>query len=526
MFQLTNTLIDSNKLFDSQGTDILKSTLKIYKNQQVLSLTEIVNMTGTYEAKILKFKNQCLNNLRTKLVVLKSYENQLNSKYQIQSEGDIIVIDEKKADEINSISETIFSKQFITYILSIFLSEQFVTIGNVSDALIVRYGHPMGRHEWKNIYLVRKEIDYSINFEKFIEDIGSRLDERITESYSFNLASYLSRFGRVKKVADYNQLTPIAELFLYHEFGLVVDLNDNVTFERNTVKKVSEYAVEALKTLGSPSRVDVIFHKVKELCPEFTKDENSIQASMTRQKGFVPIGRKSIYGLKEWEKTLKNFKGGTIRNIVKEFLENHKTPMHLDDIVTAVLKFRPKSNKTSIITNLQLDKSNTFNFFKGHIVGLKSNSYHESESFHKRFKSVNHSSWDERFHALKKFVDDNGRLPNTRNSPKIEQRLYYWYYRQIKAVEKGKLQKEAFDKIQNITSKFSNEKRIYRNTAELYILLSAFIKSNHRVPKARDKEEYRLYSFLYKKTKRYNEGQLSNEELGEYIKIKQLLSEI
>jgi hypothetical protein len=76
--------------------------------------------------------------------------------------------------------------------------------------------------------------------------------------------------------------------------------------------------------------------------------------------------------LKKWDYEKENIKGGTIRSIVQEFLENHSTPVHIKKITEFVLKYRPESNSGSIITNLKLDKHDIFVFFNDSYVGLES----------------------------------------------------------------------------------------------------------------------------------------------------------
>ena len=41
---------------------------------------------------------------------------------------------------------------------------------------------------------------------------------------------------------------------------------------------------------------------------------------MKREHGFVPISRTSVYGLSIWKDEFENFHGGTIREIIREYL--------------------------------------------------------------------------------------------------------------------------------------------------------------------------------------------------------------
>jgi hypothetical protein len=159
-------------------------------------------------------------------------------------------------------------------------------------------------------------------------------------------------------------------MLINEELGIYLDDEEKITFERNTFKTLPEYAYEALEILGKPSHIDEINKQIKILKPDYN---NTIKnTTLKREFGFVPYGRASIFGLKKWDYEKENIKGGTIRSIVQEFLENHSAPVNIKKITEFVLKYRPESNSSSIRSNLMLDEHNTFIFFKDSFVGLKS----------------------------------------------------------------------------------------------------------------------------------------------------------
>lgn len=528
IFQLTKSLLDGNRLFDQLTTDIINLSLNLYTNQAAFSLEEIAKSTNTYQGKITKVRNSSLSMLPQKLAVLRAYENQLSSKYQVDSDGDFLIIDDLTAKQINSVSETTFSKPFITLILSVFLNREFVLIGNLEDALILKPSHPRFRHEWKNLYLIRRGLDQTFNFEAMAEDITKRLEEKINESYSFNLNSYLSRFGDVTSLGQYDSIIPFAELLIHDEFGLSVDLEDNLTFERNTLKKVHEYAMEALLSIGVPSKVETIHSKVLEMSPDFNKDKASIQAAMTRSKGFVPIGRRSMYGLKQWEGTIENFKGGTIRNIIKEYLDERASPIHLNELTKHVLVYRPKSNKTSILTNLQIDSSNTFHIYKGHYIGLVSKDYSQYPKLtRKASRSEDNYTWEENYERLQSFIESNNRLPFSSGCPESEIRLYRWYSIQRRSHESGKLTGIKKERIGTLLDEYgSSNARGKQISLEPYEKLFSLLEEHGRMPNSRIEGESQLYHFFQRRNTAYNEGRMSTDEQTLFKNIKNKIIQI
>jgi hypothetical protein len=174
------------------------------------------------------------------------------------------------------------------------------------------------------------------------------------------------------------------------EFKLTADEN-TIIFERNTGKKVYEYALEALESLDRPSHISEICAEIKRNNPEF--DSTAVSSSMRVHKNiFIYFGRSSTYGLKVWEHKQKNIKGGTIRSIIEEYLINHHEPKHLTDVLNYVRRFRD-TNYNSVLSNLKLDTKGKFRFYGGGYVGLTSKTYTES-TFGVEVKSANEVDWE------------------------------------------------------------------------------------------------------------------------------------
>src|SRR5690606_30776535 len=101
------------------------------------------------------------------------------------------------------------------------------------------------RHNWNNFYLVNKKIFSVFDFNEFANDIEKRITERIEETYKFNFKSYLTSFFINSNTDILIPVSQIAEKILGNEFEKFLDLEDNITFSRNSPKSVYEYAYEA-----------------------------------------------------------------------------------------------------------------------------------------------------------------------------------------------------------------------------------------------------------------------------------------
>jgi hypothetical protein len=85
----------------------------------------------------------------------------------------------------------------------------------------------------------------------------------------------------------------------------------------------------------------------------------------------VPIGRKSVFGLKKWENELDNFRGGTIKDVIIDFLEEKNKPAHILSILEYLDKFRKNKEAKSVLTNLKVDPMRRFIIYNQGFVGLQ-----------------------------------------------------------------------------------------------------------------------------------------------------------
>jgi len=388
--------------------------------------------------------------LLDKFSIINFFEDNFYKNYGIDIFSDCIRILDEDVNNINSQSNTNFTKEFITCLVASYLSNDYTLIGDIEYVISNRENNQRGSINWKQVYIVKKSIIENFQFMNFIVDVYNRVNSKIDVSYSFNFRSYLSRFINDFNLEIIEIVYPIAEKIIIDEFDLFLDLEDNLFFNRNTYKQSYEYALEALEELNTPSKVDEITKKIFELHPNYDTDENKVRVSMKRIHGFVPVGRTSVFGLKKWEVEDENFKGGTIRSISLEYLEKYDKPKHISKLAEFVLKFRPKSNEKSIYYNLKMDESNTFNFFKNSFIGLKSKDYSKNYEILKISIKSDKKSWNDRYNELLIFIKKHNTLPFYDSIDPEEKKLFRWLNNQKYS---KKLSEEQSNFINQILSK-------------------------------------------------------------------------
>ena len=396
VFKTFNLLIDNYSLFDKNQTYIFKNGFNFYNEQTNNSLDDLSKTLNYSRERTRQLRKIIYDSLNSKFLFVNNFDIESINLYGIETKSDFISITSDIVSQINSKEKNSFSVLFINKILSIILIKSHTLIGDEETLLFNK--SKRNSHNWESSYLIDKEIAKIFDFYKFVNEITYRLQSKIDDDYHFHFETYLTKFLIKSNYQYLQKIFPIAEQVLFNEFQITLDQYENIVFKRNSLMQVYEYAYLALEELGKPSKVSEIYSKVVELYPNYKTDENSIRASMTRNTGFVPFGRTSVYGLSKWEKE-KNIKGGTIRDIVEEYLIKQDIPKHIDEITEYVQQYR-KTNAKNIFYNLKMEVHNRFVFYSGSIVGLKSKTNDCSYLVRVDENRTEKRSWDENFELL------------------------------------------------------------------------------------------------------------------------------
>ena len=448
-FKVVDYLLTTPILFDESKIKLFSKAFKFYRHTTGLKLREIGKQMNITHERVRQIRNQTICDLFKKLPIVRAFDDELLVQNHIQTSGDIIFLTPEQVAVINQKSHTDFTDGFVHFILCIYL-DKYQLVGNLSDVLFPHFSKKKNRHNWKNIYLVTKDIHSYLDWEALVLDICSLLEKKTAKQYEISLR---------EKIAPYLAATPylldrlskVVALILCQEFDLQIK-GDTLTIPRNTYKQINEYAYEALEALGTPSYVKEIAEKVKELYPKTNFTYAGIRSSLKREYGFVPIGRSSNFGLKKWENTVENFKGGTIRDITKEFLLQQKEPQTLEQITSHLLQYRPHTNAKSILTNLKADTSDTFIFFNNSQIGLTQITYPEAYGLQVE-QPVKKRTWQENYQAMTFFIQKNNRLPLSSDKHPEAIVLYRWMSVQRNLIKNGRVSQEKKDLFQALINR-------------------------------------------------------------------------
>jgi hypothetical protein len=525
IFSIVDFLISKDGIFDKNENIIFQKAFNIYDNQPALTIDEIAEELIISRERVRQIRKGILKNLFANLQFLRNFDDDIYQKYSIDKNQPFINVDQCLNKMINQINNINFSAEFNSILIYSYVSDKFDILGNIEDVFQPKTFNSRDRHNWDNFYLISQDLTKHFHFYSFFDDLSKRLNDKIEENYSFHLKSYISNFLKSDDSSLTELLLSVVEKIIYNEFDLIIDLNDNIVFRRNTVKQVHEFAIEALEKIGVPSNIEDIYNLIEEDFPEITKSKEALRGSLRRTLDIIYFGRSSTYGLKKWETEKEGIKGGTIRNIVINFLMLESEPIHISKISKHVLQYRPNSNEKSIYYNLKMDESNSFIFFKNSYVGLIQKNYENAYEVISNDNRIDKKSWEERYSNLTNFLNQNGRLPFSSGCTENEIKLYRWYKVQLGKSRKRNLDVEKSILIENLHVEYAQNKsrRMKAIVTDKYKELIKFVIEKKRLPSANRDSEENLYHFFYKQRKLFEKGELGLSEKNQIIEIAKII---
>lgn len=235
-----------------------------------------------------------------------------------------------------------------------------------------------------NTYFVSNKYSSLFDFDKCVKDMQLFISERIEEDCVINMDGYVYGFMKLQNLDYFENIKHLIGKIIYNEFsGLIgIDVDGNLVFYKNTYESKTDslckMIIEILEKEGSPMTVKQLRRAILNINSSLlpSNSDEYIRSILNKNRDiFAPLGRTSTYGLYIWEKQRSNFKGGSIRRIVKEFLSAHAEPKHIYDIFSFVKQYRPLTTLRSVESNIAVDSLNTFIKFSGGFWGLAEISY-------------------------------------------------------------------------------------------------------------------------------------------------------
>jgi hypothetical protein len=217
-------------------------------------------------------------------------------------------------------------------------------------------------------------LDLLPTFNVCMEQVRGMVQGKRQEDTRFPLETLTAAWGAHSDGSLTRLLTTVLPLAFE---GVSIDDAD-VVLHANHKWRQDEQLEAVLIELDEPSHVTLIHQKWCERFPDQPVTIDGVRAVAVRHaERFFSIGRTSTYGLRRWEEERPHLKGGTIRDLVEDLLEHSTVPIHVEDLIEHIQKYRPTTNLVSVKQNLQLETNGRFTFYPGGFVGLGGRVYEQ-----------------------------------------------------------------------------------------------------------------------------------------------------
>lgn len=448
--QIIDFLIREGIVF-GERSDIVLECLNIFDNFKERTLEEVGNDFGLTRERIRQLRFKGLLRLDEVLKGMRDiFSREIYSGWD-SSDKDILELTNNTIESVNYKHNVSFSKEFIAYLCSI-CSKNKVLIPEVTSEHLVNIQGKEG-NSFGSFYLLDKDAYNKLDFVSLIDEIKTLSKSRIEEDYYLDFDNFLNRYLHGGEELD-EFLIRNSEDLIMKESGVFINEFNELELKRNTSKTVPDYAYEILKEIGEPSKIDLIYNLLLEKYPDFDRSENTFRGCFNADSRFVPLGRRSIWGLKEWEHERDDFLGGTMLEMTENILKNSDLPLHISDISEKISRYRDV-DCGNLMSNLKFNNQRGFVFLKKQYVGLDSKDYPDEFSVLERLDKENRT-WDESYLSLLSFVELYGRIPKASDDFDEAPRIYRWYGIQRKRYLDNKLSEDRDRKIKSVITYYDN----------------------------------------------------------------------
>lgn len=352
-------LLIFKKVLNRREYFIFENNFGYFKDRSKMTLQSIGDNYGITRERVRQISQNIPDKLMDTLSIFSTDLDFIHNyfHYDLDVHKDYIFIDDRTANRINLKEKLNAAPKFYSLGFTVIFAENYETFQD-------------GIKDYKNYYLINKQIFRSFDFPGFFETLESKYTDRIEKTYTIDFDEFVDPFFQTDDPKLIKKIKPICRKVADSEFGIKLTENKDLVFERNTLKKISEYIIEILEKYGRPMNLREINQVLETMTPKAPQNIESLRSSILSIPEIVAIGKTSTYSLEKWG----GIKTGTIKELVKEYLDRYEEPRHISEVTEYVNQYRNTNNK-NVLSNLKLDKTRTFIFFKKSYIGISSKDY-------------------------------------------------------------------------------------------------------------------------------------------------------
>lgn len=367
IFTFVNQLFLDKGLFDERDQCILRHRFDYFQGAKFMSLEDIASQLNLTRERIRQIEVRLFTKrLEQNLAFLSQLKLEIlqYSNSPMDTAKDYLHISDDFAHAINQSENCSFTPKLIAQILQQMYSDSHTLF-------IANPTYSTG------FYLITKDLATAFNFSTFILDIRTKINEGITADTILNIDDYLSRFLEAEEIGLLTRLQDVCKHIILEEVPkwVSLDMDGHIIFQRNTRIHLVEYVVQLLEEQNEPMLVQDMLDILRQRYPKHFATFSALQGILSRETDIIIYyGERHLYGLRKWATEREDVKAGTIQQVAADYLSMFDEPVSINEVVEYVFKYRPKSSRISIYSNLTCAKR-LFKLFKPGKMGLVDKTY-------------------------------------------------------------------------------------------------------------------------------------------------------
>ncbi len=428
----------------------MSSCLNIFKGQTISNGQDIADKVGLTRERVRQIKSKLYKALRNTVRLW----GMNKGEYDFSPYLDYCQMEynDQQLNRLNKDEGVNYNSNFIYLILSLFFNEQYILIGDDTKAFSEPY------NKGTNLCIVPRELSDIFNFKAMLDDLRLKFNSKVYEDYSIELNQYLLQFFYDDIFFDkMPALLELCSKIIHRIFG-VIAIDGTLDIEKNATKPIPEILEEILSENGEAMSLDEIYEQFTARYPDYSRDKDSLRGNIGRNSNIVPVSRTSSYVLKEWEK--RGIKGGTIRDIIFDFLLGCDRPLPIEEIVGHVLLFREGTNEKSVYSNMFADNAKRFSAYEcdgNRLYGLSQKNYDDKYTLIEDERTGSKRGFKESIELLERFIMEKDRFPFSSSVEADEIRLCRFWGLHKARRGKGELNSEQLSEMKRIEELYGDK---------------------------------------------------------------------
>lgn len=296
IFKTIDCLIENKLIWSKVDGVAFRNNAEYYNDVCLDSTAKVAAQLSKSKSFIINRSSNLSYKLDKTFSFLKYVDRSIFNLYNYDESNNLIVLDDKLVNEINSTEGTHFTTQFITKIFSIIYLDSYRLIGRNE------HHSYSGENEWANCYLLSLREVKKIDIYEVVDAIASLFSSEVIKTYTFSLEYTVKSYTNAGDPPS-KGLLDIIEFILMNEYGLKLDKNRKSRMKKNMNISIEEALYKYFNfSMQSIDIEEICEHMYRRYqCQKTDVNKNAIIKCLDKDPLLLSYTN-AVTGHKEWVK--------------------------------------------------------------------------------------------------------------------------------------------------------------------------------------------------------------------------------